>query len=157
MFFPESRSANPRSLTALRHAVTLDSPAIIKLLCKEGADLCSKPSPIRYAHDLGSAANAAFAALAHYPECFRAPDIIPEIIRRLAKAGADVDFADAHGRTALHFHAVEGHVEVVMALLENDARLDQRDSEGKTPFDLATEVGAPEESPGTEVSPCSFI
>ena len=137
--------------------MTLDSPAIIKLLCNEGADLCTKPSPIHYAHDLGSAANAAFAALAKYPECFRAPDIIAEIIRRLAKAGADVNFADTRGRTALHFHAVEGHLEVVRALLENDARLDQRDLEGKTPLDIATEVRAPEESPGAEVSPCFFM
>ena len=137
--------------------MTLDSPAIIKLLCEEGADLRSKPSPIRYAHDLGSKANAAFATLAQYPECFRAPDITAEIISRLANAGADINFADQLGRTALHFHAEEGHVEVVRALIENSARLDKRDSEGKTPLDLATEVGAPEESPGTEVGPCSFI
>eukprot|EP00435_Cladocopium_sp_Y103_P044299 s2258_g12.t1 len=132
-------------VTPLRQAVTLDSPAIIKLLCKEGADLCSKPSPIRHAHELGAAANAVFAALAQYPECFRALDITAEIIRRLAKAGADLNFADELGRTALHFHAVGTHLEVVRALLENDARLDQRDSDGKTPLDLATEAGAPEE------------
>ena len=49
--FPEWGSANPRSLRPPCHAVTLDSPAIIKLLCNEGADLCLKPSPIHYALD----------------------------------------------------------------------------------------------------------
>jgi hypothetical protein len=97
-------------------------------------------------------ADAVFLALAKYPVCLRATGMTPEIIKGLAKAGVDVNFTDKRGRTALHFHAVEGHLEVVRALLEHDACLDQRDSDGKTPLDLATEAGAPEESRGIKFS-----
>lgn len=135
-------------LTPLRHVVALNSGKLITALCQEddlfGADgACSTlDSP-----DMGKAtkADAVFLALAKYPVCLRATEMTPEIIKGLAKAGVDVNFADKRGRTALHFHAVEGHLEVVRALLENDACLDQRDSDGKTPLDLATEAGAPEE------------
>ena len=97
-------------------------------------------------------ADAVFLALAKYAMCLRATEMTPEIIKGLAKAKVDVNFSDKHGRTALHFHAVEGHLEVVRALLENDARLDQRDSEGKTALDLATEARASEESRGIKFS-----
>eukprot|EP00435_Cladocopium_sp_Y103_P038792 s2258_g10.t1 len=82
-------------------------------------------------------------ALAKYPECLKGPNITAGTIETLVKAGVDINSADERGRTALHFHAVKRNEEAVMALLKNNARLDQRDSEGKTALELATEAEAP--------------
>ena len=140
---------NPRELTPFCHAVALNCPKLINLLYKEGADpihnLFGRPTPIRYADNLGARADLAFAALAEFPECLRAQDITVRIIERLTKAGVDMNSSNELGQTPLHFHGVAGRVEVVTALVENNAELNRKDLEGNTPLDLAIQAGMSEE------------
>ena len=83
-------------------------------------------------------------------------------IEELAKV-TDPNVADELGRTALHHYAAQGNVEATAALIDNGARLDQKDKEGKTPLDLASEAGAPEELLGDSrlsqitLWPCPFV
>lgn len=65
-----------------------------------------------------------------------------ESVRWLLAHGADPQAADAVGRTALH-HGVERKVPMaeLEPLLEAGARPDRPDREGKTPIDLAEELG----------------
>ena len=52
----------------------------------------------------------------------------------LLDAGADHDAVDAQSRTAAHFAAEDGHLEIVRLLRGREADLDMRDSGGWTPF-----------------------
>ena len=61
-------------------------------------------------------------------------------VKTLLKAGADPNRQDAKGQTPL-FRAVAGkHVEAVGELVKAKAKLDVKDKQGKTPFDLAAEI-----------------
>ncbi|KAJ3293096.1 hypothetical protein HK104_004736 [Borealophlyctis nickersoniae] len=54
----------------------------------------------------------------------------------LAK-GANADFADDKGRTALHFACVAGHLPVLNCLIKNSADVCAQDMNGNTPLHLA--------------------
>ncbi|XP_073006619.1 serine/threonine-protein kinase 12-like isoform X1 [Typha latifolia] len=55
-------------------------------------------------------------------------------IRRLLGSGADVNFRDIDGRTALHVAACEGFADVVELLFEKGAKVDPEDRWGSTPL-----------------------
>jgi hypothetical protein len=55
-----------------------------------------------------------------------------EGIRDLLDAGADPNFRDSDGRTALHISACEGHAEVVDLLLDRGAEAVVEDQWGST-------------------------
>jgi hypothetical protein len=55
-----------------------------------------------------------------------------EGIRELLDAGADPNFRDSDGRTALHISACEGHAEVVDLLLDRGAEAVVEDQWGNT-------------------------
>ncbi|TVU35106.1 hypothetical protein EJB05_16977 [Eragrostis curvula] len=57
-----------------------------------------------------------------------------EGIRELLDAGADPNFRDSDGRTALHIAACEGHPEVVELLLQRGAEAAVEDQWGSTPL-----------------------
>lgn len=60
------------------------------------------------------------------------------IVQRLLAEGADVNNASVgNGRTPLMLAALEGCVDVISLLLEKGARLDMKDKEGRTAYDLA--------------------
>lgn len=60
-------------------------------------------------------------------------------VQRLLKLGADVAYrCDEHGTTALHQAVGDSHKDVVEALLEADASVDDVDFEGKTALHFAT-------------------
>lgn len=56
-----------------------------------------------------------------------------EVARVLVEAGADVNQACEHGRTALHIAAAWGHADVAQLLLESGADPSVVDEEGLTP------------------------
>ena len=55
-------------------------------------------------------------------------------VRRLLDAGADHDAVDELSRSAAHYAAAKGHLEIVQLLRARGANLDGRDFEGLTPF-----------------------
>src|SRR5437762_4652639 len=62
----------------------------------------------------------------------------PEVVRVLARAGADVNACGGVTRaTALHMAARRGHVEIARALLDSGAAVNVRDRKGDTPLQRA--------------------
>jgi ankyrin repeat protein len=61
----------------------------------------------------------------------------PEKVRLLLEHEAEVDAVGPRGRTALHYAARAGHVEVIKVLLEYGASLTITDNDGETPLSLA--------------------
>ncbi|QEG23189.1 ankyrin repeat domain-containing protein [Mariniblastus fucicola] len=62
----------------------------------------------------------------------------PETVRQMLQHGADVNFQDSKGKTALHRAAKAGFVETTSILLENGASVYVRDRDQETPlFDAA--------------------
>ena len=62
----------------------------------------------------------------------------PETAEILLNSGAHCDLQCARGRTALHWAAEIGNLDLVRLLLQRGARLDIQDNDGRTPRDLAT-------------------
>mmetsp|Transcript_28956 Transcript_28956/g.75955 ORF Transcript_28956/g.75955 Transcript_28956/m.75955 type:complete len:190 (-) Transcript_28956:248-817(-) len=60
---------------------------------------------------------------------------------RFGSGHIDINCADHNGNTALHKAAWEGHVEVVLALLEEGASTDTLNHENLTPMDMARKTG----------------
>lgn len=61
----------------------------------------------------------------------------PERVRSALSSGADIDFQDSAGRSALHFAAAQGYSDVVEVLLGAGAKPDLVDRRGNTPLHLA--------------------
>jgi len=57
-----------------------------------------------------------------------------EIVRLLIKAGADIDFQDSNGSTALHSAVMFERSYLVKALLDNGANTEIRDKYNETPI-----------------------
>ena len=64
-------------------------------------------------------------------------------VQALLAKGADPNWKDRDGRTALHAAAGIGAVETVRLLLEAGAKLNQRDVEGNTPLHFASDLASP--------------
>ena len=58
-------------------------------------------------------------------------------VRRVLRAGADVNYANAYGETPLMFAAMNNHADVVRVLLLAGAELEARDAAGWTPLMFA--------------------
>jgi ankyrin repeat protein len=94
-----------------------DYNALNKLLVANSVDACDQDGRTLLMH----------AALAE--------DSDPQMIRFLAKQGADVNAADKEQRwTALHFAARDQKREIVEALIDVGAEVDPADSFGNTPL-----------------------
>src|SRR5439155_1899313 len=62
-----------------------------------------------------------------------------EALGLLLSLGGDVNAANEFGQTALHGAVYRGASRVIQFLVDNGARLDQRDAHGRTPLQLATD------------------
>ena len=58
----------------------------------------------------------------------------PDEVRRLLSLGADVDYQDAQGKTALHRASRAGFTVTMGILLEHEASVDIEDGKGETPL-----------------------
>jgi len=61
--------------------------------------------------------------------------------RLCLQRGAQINAVDANGQTALHSAAVQRSDEFIEFLVDNGARLDLKDKQGRLPLDLALGAG----------------
>ena len=64
-----------------------------------------------------------------------------QVLDTLIAAGAEIEAVAADGQTAMHRAARGGNASFINALFERGARLDARDNEGRTPYDLVAAPG----------------
>ncbi len=78
-------------------------------------------------------------------------------VERLIEAGADINEADAVGRTPLHWAAEQGHAAVARLLIEKGAKVDTKERKGhyyrRTPLHLAAEDYSRCLGPPCKISP----
>ena len=126
----------------LTMAVLSNQARLTTMLCRAKADVACRvgesPSPIRLAH--GRRMVGSLEAMACFPECYRAEDLTPEIVRLLVRVQTDINWADQSGQTALHCHAAAGRFEAVSLLVQHKARIDIRDTGGNAPIHLVPEM-----------------
>ncbi|CAK9060249.1 Ankyrin-1 (ANK-1) (Ankyrin-R) (Erythrocyte ankyrin) [Durusdinium trenchii] len=131
---------SPNGPSLLSMVVLANNARLTTMLCQAKADVArvsESPSAISLAH--GRRMVASLEAMARFPECYRADDLTPDLVRLLVK-GTDINWADVHGRTALHQHAAAQRLEAASLLVQHKARIDVRDSGGKAPMDLVPEM-----------------
>ena len=128
--------------SVLTMAVLCNNAILTKMLCEAKADVASQvgeySSPVRLAYETGR--QDSWQVLAFFPECYMAPDITLEIVKMLVAAQTDINWADVKGQTALHHHAAAGRFEAASCLVQLNARIDQKDVEGKAPIHVVAEV-----------------
>ena len=128
--------------SVLTMAVLRNDANLSKMLCQAKADVASQvgeySSPVRLAYERGL--QDSLKVLASFPLCYRAPDITLEIVKMLVEAQTDINWADVKGQTALHHHAAAGRFEAASCLVQLNARIDQKDVEGKAPIHVVKEV-----------------
>lgn len=121
--------------TAIHHAVKMRQAAsIVRLLGESGADVNARAADL-------SGNTPLLAAVEHYIEDKDRSETALAI-RILVLLGADLDLADAGGRTALALAAANDQPELIKLLIELGADPDQRMSDGRTPLDYARAANA---------------
>jgi len=64
-----------------------------------------------------------------------------QVLDTLIAAGAEIEAVSADGQTAMHRAARGGNASFINALFERGARLDVKDKEGRTPYDVVAAPG----------------
>ena len=133
----------PIGATPLFIAAWTHKPEIMRTLLAAGAD------PHLAAADATSPLAAAAGTRGRPPMGYSRQLDTPrmlEAVRIALDAGADVDGANAAGRTAMHGAAALGSTALIELLAERGARVDVEDNEGQTPLDLPAGSGGYEEA-----------
>jgi ankyrin repeat protein len=111
-------------MTPLLSSLRWDRLAVTKFLVEKGANV--NPT----------------TELGRTPLIISAVEGNPELARLFLDNGADIEAKDQnYKRTALHFAALYGQLDIVDALLKKGAHVDERDGAGKTPLDYAARYG----------------
>lgn len=120
--------------TPLLRAAKAGDIAVMKLLLEKGADpkLATRNgvNPLMAAAGLGSKEEDTTGRRKTQADSI-------EAIKLCLQAGIDINAVDSRGQTALHGAAFWGLDEVVQFLVNNGAKLDVKDRQGKTPLDAA--------------------
>ncbi|HNL11424.1 MAG TPA: ankyrin repeat domain-containing protein, partial [Turneriella sp.] len=75
---------------------------------------------------------------------------VDKALEILINAGVDFDKPDERGRTPLHYIAESGNEAALKQILKYKPRIDRKDTEGKTPVDLALRKKGIAETDGYE-------
>jgi len=110
--------------TPLLSSIRWDRVEVAKLLLKKGANV------------------NATTELGRTPLIISAIEGNSELAKLFLDNNADINMKDSnYKRTALHFAALYGQLDIVAALAEKCANLNEIDAVGKTPLDYATQYG----------------
>ena len=129
----------------------------VELLLQHGADIEAKTSfghtPLlssvrwdrievtKFLIDKGANVNPT-TELGRTPLIISAIEGNPELARLFLDCDADISIKDKnYKRTALHFAALYGQLDIVDALVKKGANINERDAAGKTPLDYANQYG----------------
>ena len=63
------------------------------------------------------------------------------LVRSLIGGGGYPDQVDETGRTAMHYAAASGNLQIIAILIKGGAKLDPKEKLGNTPLHLAAEAG----------------
>jgi len=120
--------------TPLVRAAKAGDAVVVKFLLEKGADpkLATRNgiNPLMAAAGVGTKEEDATGR--HKTSA----DMI-DTIKLLLAAGLDINAAESTGRTALHGAALQGFDPVVQFLVDQGAKLDVKDRNGRTPLDMA--------------------
>lgn len=105
--------------TALHEAALSDSPTVVDMLVKAGADIDAPDKDMQTPLQYAAAEGLAGSALS------------------LLSLGANARVADIHGLTPLHYAAFQGDARVVQAIVDLGGHLRMRGDEGLLPFAYA--------------------
>jgi ankyrin repeat protein len=132
MPFGARQWVNPAGQTPFMRAALAGDVAVMRLLLEHHAN----PNIPTHAGvtALMSAAGIGWVPRQTYTE---PKESILEAVKLCLANGADVNAANSKGLTALHGAAYRGLDEVVQLLVQKGARLDSKDSEGRTPVVFA--------------------
>lgn len=103
--------------TALQAAISLNRPAAAELLLVNGAKI---PGDV--------------SAISGWVLDWAARNGFWSVVKRLLEVGVDVDYRGGSSRTALSFAAEAGEEELVRLLLDSNANIEAKDSDGQTPL-----------------------
>lgn len=133
--------------TVLFHAVLQSQPACVELLLDRGIGLPGLDAALTTAISQGDAESAQLLLSrgAKKEDTAVVKSILSGLVAstvRLIRAGFDTrGHYLKEQRTALHFAAEKGSMEVIRALLKDNVPIDSRDSNGRTPLHVAAEMG----------------
>lgn len=133
---PGEPSLNAGSTPLMRAAKNGDSEAM-RLLLKYGADPNAyqkeHDTPLMFAAGLGRGTGA-------FTKDYATEAELLEAVKVLVAAGADVNAVNDTGETPLHYGA-QASDDIVRFLAAHGAKLDAKDSKGRTPVEMALGVG----------------
>jgi cytohesin len=148
MPFGARQWVNPAGQTPFVRAALAGDAAVMQLLLEHGAD--PNIPTLAGVTALMSAAGIGWVPRQTYTE---QKESILEAVKLCVEHGAEVNAANSKGFTALHGAAYRGLDDVVRFLVRKGARLDAKDSEGRTPAVFAEGAylagNPPERKPST--------
>ncbi len=126
-------------MTALTVAAQMGDEELVEVLLEDGADVEGKPAPQTKGAKKGAVDAQGFGT----PLILAVEQGHIEVAQILIQKGANVNQADAHGRTPLMFAALLGDLELVQFLIKRGADAKALDKRGRSAVDYALTLASP--------------